>query len=345
MPQQERIICLNGPIDDTVSASVVAQLLWLESDAPDKPITMYIHSPGGSVTAGLAIYDTMEYVRPAVSTVCLGQAASMASLLLAGGAPGKRYALPHSSVMIHQPLGGTQGPASDILIYANQIQRTRAQVNEIYRRHLNHALRGRPGAAGDQGRDRYDLRSVEELMERDKYLTAEEAREMGIVDEILTRRPGREEVRDSDKEREKEKEREREMEMEKEREREREKEKEKEKEREKEKEKVKDPKPSTALVRRVGSGIDPFDSFAVPLRPEMQPLLHSCKSTNLNLNVPIYLHLVGRICNETDISCRFLLLSFNILTCLSSSCCSRRTSCSSWSLHSSQRCVASNGHV
>ena len=182
--KQERIICLNGPIDDTVSASVVAQLLWLESDNPDKPITMYIHSPGGSVTAGLSIYDTMTYIRPAVSTVCLGQAASMGSLLLAGGAAGKRYALPHSSVMIHQPLGGTQGPASDILIYANQIQRTREQVNEIYRTHLNRATSGKEGAQGE----RYDLKAIEDLMERDRYLTALEAKEMGIVDEILSRR-------------------------------------------------------------------------------------------------------------------------------------------------------------
>ncbi|KAI1407621.1 Clp protease-domain-containing protein [Hypoxylon sp. FL1857] len=175
---QERIICLNGPIDDTVSASIVAQLLWLESDNPDKPITMYIHSPGGSVTAGLSIYDTMAYIRSPVSTVCLGQAASMGSLLLTGGEKGKRYALPHSSIMIHQPLGGTQGPASDILIYANQIQRTREQVNEIYRKHLN--------AAFDH--EKYNLKDVEEMMERDKYLTAQEAKDMGIVDEILTKR-------------------------------------------------------------------------------------------------------------------------------------------------------------
>ncbi|KAI8633000.1 Clp protease-domain-containing protein [Xylariaceae sp. FL1651] len=175
---QERIICLNGAIDDTVSASIVAQLLWLESDNPDKPITMYIHSPGGSVTAGLSIYDTMAYIRSPVSTVCLGQAASMGSLLLTGGEKGKRYALPHSSIMIHQPLGGTQGQASDIVIYANQIQRTREQVNEIYRKHLNAAF----------GHDKYSLKEVEDMMERDKYLTAQEAKDMGIVDEILTRR-------------------------------------------------------------------------------------------------------------------------------------------------------------
>ncbi|KAI0525630.1 ATP-dependent Clp protease proteolytic subunit [Xylaria bambusicola] len=175
---QERIICLNGAIDDTVSASIVAQLLWLESDNPEKPITMYIHSPGGSVTAGLAIYDTMAYIRSPVSTVCLGQAASMGSLLLTGGEKGKRFALPHSSIMIHQPLGGTQGPASDILIYASQIQRTREQVNEIYRKHLNAAI----------GHDKYTLKEIEDMMERDKYLTAQEAKEIGIIDEILTRR-------------------------------------------------------------------------------------------------------------------------------------------------------------
>ncbi|KAI2608936.1 Clp protease-domain-containing protein [Hypoxylon fragiforme] len=175
---QERIICLNGTIDDTVSASIVAQLLWLESDNPDKPITMYIHSPGGSVTAGLSIYDTMAYIRSPVSTVCLGQAASMGSLLLTGGEKGRRFALPHSSIMIHQPLGGTQGPASDILIYANQMQRIREQLNEIYRKHLN--------AAFDH--EKYNIKEVEDMMDRDKYLTAQEAKEMGIVDEILTRR-------------------------------------------------------------------------------------------------------------------------------------------------------------
>lgn len=179
MGAQERIICLNGAIDDTVSASIVAQLLWLESDNPEKLITMYIHSPGGSITAGLAIYDTMAYIRSPVSTVCLGQAASMASLLLSGGEKGKRYALPHSSIMIHQPLGGTQGQASDILIYATQIQRTREQVNEIYRKHLNEAA----------GHERFTAKEIEDMMDRDRYLTGPEAQKMGIVDEILTRRP------------------------------------------------------------------------------------------------------------------------------------------------------------
>ena len=155
---------------------------------------MYIHSPGGSVTAGLSIYDTMSYIRSPVSTVCLGQAASMGSLLLAGGEKRKRYALPHSSIMIHQPLGGTEGPAADILIYANQIQRTREQVNQIYRAHLNDALADRGGPA-----ETYDLKAIEDLMERDKYLTAEEARDMGIVDEILTTRRGKGDDKKDDK--------------------------------------------------------------------------------------------------------------------------------------------------
>ncbi|CEJ92943.1 Putative ATP-dependent Clp protease proteolytic subunit [[Torrubiella] hemipterigena] len=176
---QERIICLNGPINDYMSASIVSQLLWLESDTPDKPITMYINSPGGSVTSGLAIYDTMTYIKSPVSTVCVGGAASMAAILLAGGEAGKRYALPHSSIMIHQPLGGTQGQASDILIYANQIQRIREQSNEIMRYHLNKA----------KGHDRYTLDEVNDMMERDKYLSVKEALDLGVIDEILTKRP------------------------------------------------------------------------------------------------------------------------------------------------------------
>lgn len=176
---QERIVCLNGPIDDTVSAAIVAQLLWLESDAPEKPITMYINSPGGEISSGLAIYDTMSYIQSPVSTVCVGAAASMAAILLLGGEAGKRYALQHSSIMVHQPLGGTKGQASDILIYANQIQRIRAQVNEIVRKHLNGAL----------GLEKYDDQAVNDMMERDKYLTADEAKEAGIIDKILLKRP------------------------------------------------------------------------------------------------------------------------------------------------------------
>ncbi|KAI9155133.1 ATP-dependent Clp protease proteolytic subunit [Paramyrothecium foliicola] len=179
---QERIICLNGEVNDYMSASIVAQLLWLESDTPDKPITMYINSPGGSVTSGMAIYDTMRYIKSPVSTICVGGAASMAAILLAGGEAGQRYALPHSSIMIHQPLGGTQGQASDILIYATQIQRVRQQANNIMKYHLNKA----------KGYDKYSIEEVNDMMERDKHLTAEEAKELGVIDEILTRREGKE---------------------------------------------------------------------------------------------------------------------------------------------------------
>ncbi|UKZ69851.1 uncharacterized protein TrAtP1_010856 [Trichoderma atroviride] len=175
---QQRIICLNGEIDDYMSASIVAQLLWLESDAPEKPITMYINSPGGSVTSGMAIYDTMSYIKSPVATVCVGGAASMAAILLAGGAPGKRCALPHSSIMIHQPLGGTRGQASDILIYANQIQKIREQSNQIMQYHLNKA----------KGFDKYSLEEINDLMERDKYLTVTEALELGVIDEIFSTR-------------------------------------------------------------------------------------------------------------------------------------------------------------
>ncbi|KAK3359408.1 Clp protease-domain-containing protein [Lasiosphaeria hispida] len=175
---QERIVCLNGAIDDTVSAAIVAQLLWLESDNPDKPITMYINSPGGEVSSGLAIYDTMTYIKSPVSTVCVGAAASMAAILLIGGEAGKRYALPHSSIMVHQPLGGTRGQASDILIYANQIQRLREQVNKIVQGHLNKSF----------GYEKYDMQAINDMMERDNYLTADQAKDFGIVDEILNRR-------------------------------------------------------------------------------------------------------------------------------------------------------------
>ncbi|KAG6010358.1 hypothetical protein E4U21_006922 [Claviceps maximensis] len=175
----ERIVCLNGEINDYMSASIVGQLLWLESDTPEKPITMYINSPGGSVTSGMAIYDTMTYIQSPVSTVCVGGAASMAAILLAGGEAGKRYALPHSSIMIHQPLGGTHGQASDILIYANQIQRIREQSNNIMRYHLNLA----------KGTDKYSLEEINDMMERDKYMSVDEALEVGVIDEILIKRP------------------------------------------------------------------------------------------------------------------------------------------------------------
>lgn len=169
----ERIICLNGAVDETLSASIVAQLLFLEADAPEKPINLYINTPGGSVTAGLAIYDTMTYISSPVSTTCVGQAASMGSLLLCGGEAGKRYCLPHSSIMVHQPSGGYFGQASDIAIHAKEILRVREQLNGIYKRHLT---RG------------HSLGEIERLMERDKFMGAEEALEIGIVDRILESR-------------------------------------------------------------------------------------------------------------------------------------------------------------
>ena len=160
-------------MDDDISASIVAQLLFLEADNPSKPISLYINSPGGSVTAGLAIYDTMTYIASPVTTICVGQAASMGSLLLCGGEAGKRYVLPHSSVMIHQPSGGYFGQATDIAIHAKEILRVRQQLNGIYKRHLT-----KP----------HTLEEIESLMERDKFMGAEEALEMGLVDEILDRR-------------------------------------------------------------------------------------------------------------------------------------------------------------
>jgi ATP-dependent Clp protease, protease subunit len=170
---QERIVCLNGPVDDATSASIVAQLLFLEADSPSRPISLYINTPGGSVTSGLAIYDTMTYIASPVTTICVGQAASMGSLLLCGGAPGKRYALPHSSIMVHQPSGGYFGQASDIAIHAKEILRVREQLNRIYRKHLTKET---------------TLDEIEKLMERDKFMGADEAKEMGIIDEILVKR-------------------------------------------------------------------------------------------------------------------------------------------------------------
>ena len=160
-------------MNETLSAAIVAQLLYLESDSPEKAITLYINSPGGSVTAGLAIYDTMSYIRSPVSTVCVGQAASMGSLLLCGGEKGKRFCLPNSSIMVHQPSGGYSGQASDIAIHAKEIIRVRGKLNEIFRKHLTKV---------------HTIDEIEKLMERDKFLSAEEALDMGIVDEILERR-------------------------------------------------------------------------------------------------------------------------------------------------------------
>ncbi|BFZ56826.1 hypothetical protein PYCC9005_003874 [Savitreella phatthalungensis] len=176
---KERIICLNGGVDDGVAAVVTAQLLFLESEAPGKSISMYINSPGGSVTAGLAIYDTMQYISCEVSTVCLGQACSMGSLLLAAGAKGKRYVLPHASIMVHQPSGGFRGQQSDIAIHAREILRTRDRLNRIYQRHMQEA-----------GVEK-TLEQVDSLMERDNFLTADEAIALGICDEKLEHRPQR----------------------------------------------------------------------------------------------------------------------------------------------------------
>ena len=167
---KDRIIFLGGPIDDNVANVVVAQLLFLESEDPDKDIYLYINSPGGVVTAGLAIYDTMQYIKPDVSTICIGQAASMGSLLLTAGAKGKRFALPNSRIMIHQPLGGAQGQSTDIQIQAREIQRIRDVINDII-----------VNATGKT------LEEVNNDTERDNFMTAEEAKAYGLVDEVITR--------------------------------------------------------------------------------------------------------------------------------------------------------------
>ena len=167
---KDRIIFLGGPIDDAVANTGVAQLLFLESEDPDKDIHLYINSPGGVVTAGLAIYDTMQYIKPDVSTICIGQAASMGALLLTAGAKGKRYALPNARIMIHQPLGGAQGQSTDIQIQAREIQRIREVINDIL--------------VESTGKDR---ETVVQDTERDNFMTAEEAKAYGLVDEVITR--------------------------------------------------------------------------------------------------------------------------------------------------------------
>jgi len=169
---KERIIFITGAVEDTVSSVVVAQLLFLEADNPKKEIAMYINSPGGVVTSGLAVYDTMQFVRPAVSTLCVGQAASMGSLLLAAGAKDLRFALPNARIMIHQPSGGFQGQATDIMLHAQEILNLKKRLNEIYVKHT-----GQP------------LRKIEDALERDTFLTAEMARDFGIVDQVNDMRP------------------------------------------------------------------------------------------------------------------------------------------------------------
>jgi len=167
---KERIIFLGGQIDDPLSNLIIAQLLFLESEDPDKDIHLYINSPGGVVTSGMAIYDTMQYIRPNVSTICVGQAASMAAILLAGGEKGKRFSLTHSRIMIHQPLGGFQGQATDISIHAQEILRMKQKLNEILAQHT-----GQP------------FEKVEADTDRDYFMSGEDARSYGLVDKVLTR--------------------------------------------------------------------------------------------------------------------------------------------------------------
>lgn len=169
---KERIIFLTGGVEDHVASVICAQLLFLESENPSKDISFYINSPGGVVTSGLGIYDTMQYIRPEVSTVCLGQAASMGSLLLTAGAKGKRFALPNARIMIHQPSGGAQGQASDIEIHAREILRTRERLNQIYVEHTGQKLK-----------------AIETAMERDKFMSPEEAKVFGLIDEVVNKRP------------------------------------------------------------------------------------------------------------------------------------------------------------
>lgn len=169
---KERIIFINGPIDDAVSSVVCAQLLFLESENPKQDISMYINSPGGIVTSGLAIYDTMEYIRPDVSTVCMGQAASMGSLLLMAGAAGKRYCLPNARIMTHQPSGGFSGQASDIEIHAREILSLRERLNGIYVRHTGKSMK-----------------DIQKIMDRDTFMSPEEAKNHGLIDEVVSKRP------------------------------------------------------------------------------------------------------------------------------------------------------------
>jgi ATP-dependent Clp protease protease subunit len=170
---RDNIIFLGTPIDDNIANVIIAQMLFLSGEDPEKDIQLYINSPGGSITAGLAIYDTMQYIRSPVSTVCIGQAASMGSLLLAAGAKGKRFSLPNSRIMIHQPSGGAQGQATDIEIQAREILALRARLNEIYVRHT-----GQP------------LEIISSAVERDKFLSPFEAKEFGLLDEVVESRPG-----------------------------------------------------------------------------------------------------------------------------------------------------------
>ena len=178
---KERIVFLTGGVNDAVSSLICAQLLFLESENPTKDIAFYINSPGGIVSSGLAIYDTMRYIRPEVSTVCIGQAASMGSLLLCAGAPGKRYALPNSRVMVHQPSGGAQGQAPDIEIQAREILKLRERLHQIYVEHTGQTIE-----------------VIEEAVERDRYMDPNEAREFGLIDEVVVKRPAPEDDENGD---------------------------------------------------------------------------------------------------------------------------------------------------
>jgi len=169
---KERIIFVSGPIEDTVATLVTAQLLFLEADNPKKEISMYINSPGGLVTAGLAIYDTMQYIRPQVATLCIGQAASAASLLLCAGEKGQRYALPNSRVMLHQPSGGASGQASDISRHAQEILKLKRRLNQIYANHTGQTVE-----------------TIEKALDRDNFLSADEAKAFGLIDQVFSKRP------------------------------------------------------------------------------------------------------------------------------------------------------------
>jgi ATP-dependent Clp protease protease subunit len=169
---KERIIFITGPVEDGMASLVVAQLLFLEAENPKKEVSMYINSPGGAVTSGLAIYDTMQFIRPAVSTLCTGQAASMGSLLLAAGAKDLRFALPNARIMVHQPSGGFQGQATDIMLHAQEILNLKRRLNEIYVKHT-----GQP------------LKKIEDALERDMFLTADMAKDFGLIDKVIEKRP------------------------------------------------------------------------------------------------------------------------------------------------------------
>ena len=172
---KERVIFIVGPVEDHMANLVVAQILFLESENPDKDISIYINSPGGSVTAGMSIYDTMQFTKPDISTLCIGQAASMGAVLLAGGSEGKRYALPHSRVMIHQPLGGFQGQASDFDIHAKEILKIREQLNRVLAKHSGQSIE-----------------TIAKDTERDNFMDSEDARQYGLIDKVLTTRNAQE---------------------------------------------------------------------------------------------------------------------------------------------------------